>query len=41
MRKDFPLSGFGEVRYDQNKKVILFEMVQLTQEYRTFSYGAF
>jgi NADH dehydrogenase (ubiquinone) Fe-S protein 3 len=41
MRKDFPLSGFGEVRYDQNKKVILFETVQLTQEYRTFSYGAF
>jgi NADH dehydrogenase (ubiquinone) Fe-S protein 3 len=39
MRKDFPLSGFGEVRYDQNKKVILFEALQLSQEYRTFIYS--
>lgn len=41
MRKDFPLSGFGEVRYDPNKKLIIFETTQLTQEYRTFSYGTF
>jgi len=39
MRKDFPLSGFGEARYDQNNKVILFETLQLSQEYRTFIFS--
>jgi NADH dehydrogenase (ubiquinone) Fe-S protein 3 len=39
MRKDFPLSGFSEVRYDQNKKSVLFEMLQLSQEYRSFTYS--
>jgi NADH dehydrogenase (ubiquinone) Fe-S protein 3 len=38
MRKDFPLSGFVELRYDQNKKRIITEPVELAQEYRTYSF---
>jgi NADH dehydrogenase (ubiquinone) Fe-S protein 3 len=38
MRKDFPLSGFVELRYDQNKKRIVIEPVELAQEFRTFSF---
>jgi NADH dehydrogenase (ubiquinone) Fe-S protein 3 len=36
MRKDFPLIGYIELRYNENKKRILSDRVQLTQEYRTF-----
>jgi NADH/F420H2 dehydrogenase subunit C len=38
MRKDFPLSGYVEVRYDETKKRIILEPVELTQEYRLFSF---
>jgi len=36
LRKDFPLSGFVEVRYDSSKKRVVTEPVQLTQEFRQF-----
>ena len=38
MRKDFPLSGYIEVRYDDNKKRIVVEPVELTQELRYFTF---
>lgn len=38
LRKDFPLSGFVEVRYSETKKKIVFEPVQLAQEYRSFDF---
>ena len=36
LRKDFPLSGFVECRYDQSKRRVVTEPVQLTQEFRQF-----
>lgn len=36
LRKDFPLSGFVEVRYDEEQKRVIYEPVQLTQEFRNF-----
>ncbi len=36
LRKDFPLSGFVEVRYDDEQKRVVQEPVRLTQEYRSF-----
>jgi NADH dehydrogenase (ubiquinone) Fe-S protein 3 len=38
MRKDFPLSGFVELRYDEIKKRIVVEPLQLTQDFRLFNY---
>ena len=38
MRKDFPLSGFVEVRYDETKKRIVTESIELTQEFRYFNF---
>ena len=38
LRKDFPLSGFVEVRYDDEEKRVVYEPVKLTQEYRTFDF---
>ena len=40
MRKDFPLSGYIETKYDVAKKLIVLEPVQLSQEYRTFSFDS-
>lgn len=37
-RKDFALSGYVEVRYDINKKQILIEPIELTQDFRFFEY---
>jgi len=37
MRKDFPLSGYIELRYDESKKRVITEAIQLTQEFRTFT----
>ncbi len=37
-RKDFPLTGYVEVRYDEAKKRVVYEPVKLYQEYRTFDY---
>jgi NADH-quinone oxidoreductase subunit C len=36
LRKDFPLTGFVEVRYDDSQKRVVYEPVKLTQEFRTF-----
>lgn len=38
LRKDFPLTGYIEVRYDDTYKCIVYEPVELTQEYRTFEF---
>jgi NADH dehydrogenase (ubiquinone) Fe-S protein 3 len=38
LRKDFPLSGFVEVRYSEKKKKIVMEKVALAQEFRSFSF---
>jgi len=35
LRKDFPLSGFVEVRYDEERKAVIYEPVDLPQEYRS------
>jgi len=38
LRKDFPVSGFVQVRYDEERKRVVYEPVQLMQEFRTFDY---
>jgi NADH dehydrogenase (ubiquinone) Fe-S protein 3 len=38
LRKDFPLSGYIEVKYDENKKRIVTESIELSQEFRTFNF---
>jgi len=38
LRKDFPLSGFVEVRYDEGRKEVIYEPVNLPQEYRSFDF---
>lgn len=38
LRKDFPLTGFIELRYDEDKKTIVQEQVKLTQAYRNFDF---
>lgn len=38
LRKDFPLTGHVEVRYDDEQKRVVYEKVRLTQEFRTFDY---
>ncbi len=38
LRKDFPLSGHVEVRYDDLEKRVVYEPVSLVQEYRNFDY---
>lgn len=38
LRKDFPMTGFVEVRYDDEQKRVVYEPVQLTQEFRTFDF---
>ena len=38
LRKDFPLTGFVEVRYDDQEKRVLYEPVRLTQEFRKFDF---
>ena len=40
LRKDFPLTGHTEVRYDSLEKKIIYEPVQLAQEYRNFDYSS-
>jgi NADH-quinone oxidoreductase subunit C len=36
LRRDFPLSGYSEVKYDEFKKRIVNQPVKLTQKFRTF-----
>jgi len=38
LRKDFPTTGFVEVRYDEERKRVVYEPVRLAQEFRTFDY---
>lgn len=38
LRKDFPLTGYVEVRYDDEKKRVVYEPVKLTQEFRDFDF---
>ncbi|HWJ87285.1 MAG TPA: NADH-quinone oxidoreductase subunit C [Pelagibacterium sp.] len=38
LRKDFPLTGFVEVRYDEERKRVIYEPVKLAQEFRDFDY---
>ena len=38
LRKDFPLSGFIELRYDDSQKRIVTDYIQFSQEYRTFDF---
>jgi NADH/F420H2 dehydrogenase subunit C len=38
MRKDFPLSGFVEFRFDESKKRVVGEPIELTQEFRSFTF---
>jgi len=37
-RKDFPLSGYVELRYDDEKKRVVYDQVKLTQQYRNFDF---
>lgn len=37
-RKDFPLTGYVEVRYDEEQKRVVYEPVKLTQDFRTFDF---
>lgn len=39
LRKDFPLSGFVEVRYDDSQKRVVCEPIEMTQENRNFEYN--
>jgi len=39
LRKDFPLSGFTEVRYDITTKRVVCEPLELAQEFRTFNFS--
>ncbi len=38
LRKDFPLTGYVEVRYDEEEKRVVYEPVKLTQEFRRFDF---
>jgi NADH-quinone oxidoreductase subunit C len=38
LRKDFPLTGYFEVRYDETQKRVVYEPVNLTQEFRSFDF---
>ena len=38
LRKDFPLTGYVEVRYDEDQKAVVYEPVRLQQEFRNFDF---
>jgi NADH-quinone oxidoreductase subunit C len=38
LRKDFPTTGYVEVRYDEERKRVVYEPVKLAQEFRQFDY---
>jgi len=38
LRKDFPMTGYVEVRYDDEQKRVVYEPVRLAQEFRTFDF---
>ena len=40
LRKDFPLTGFNEVRYSEKDKKVVYEPVKLEQNYRNFDFSS-
>jgi NADH-quinone oxidoreductase subunit C len=38
LRKDFPMTGYVEVRYDEERKQVVYEPVKLTQDFRRFDF---
>lgn len=38
LRKDFPLTGYTELRYDDENSNIVYEPLELAQEYRLFNF---
>jgi NADH dehydrogenase (ubiquinone) Fe-S protein 3 len=40
LRKDFPLSGYVEVRYDDSEKHVVSEPIEMTQEFRYFDFAS-
>ena len=40
LRKDFPLTGFNEVRYSEKDKKVIYEPVKLVQNYRNFDFSS-
>ena len=38
LRKDFPMTGYVEVRYDEEQKRVVYEPVKLTQDFRNFDF---
>ena len=36
LRKDFPVTGYYDIRYDEISKQLVYEPTELTQEYRVF-----
>lgn len=40
LRKDFPLTGYTEVRYDDSEKRVITESLELTQEFRYFDFSS-
>ena len=40
LRKDFPLSGFLEVYYNELKKRVVYEPINLSQQYRLFEFNS-
>ena len=40
LRKDFPVTGFVEVRYDENRKRVIYEPVNLQQAWREFDFAS-
>jgi NADH:ubiquinone oxidoreductase subunit C len=39
-RKDFPLSGYIELRYDDEDRVVVYENLEITQEFRYFDFAS-
>ena len=39
LRKDFPLSGYKEIRYDDSQKRVILEPLEMAQEFRLFTYN--
>lgn len=39
LRKDFPLTGYLEVRFDEKKKNIVYETLEISQEFRNFRFN--
>lgn len=40
LRKDFPLTGYTELRYDDSEKRVVGELLEASQEFRLFTYSA-